>query len=116
MSEPKTYGELLREHREAAARTLEEVANHLDVTISYVGDVERGRRAPWPPQRTMQVAEFLKCDWSGLLDARARWKQESTLQLGASPRRDALALSLSRQWLVLDDDQLKRIADVLEEA
>jgi transcriptional regulator with XRE-family HTH domain len=116
MTTAKTYGELLREARQDAGRTLEWVAEKLSITASYVSDMEHDRRAPWGPQRTMDVAVALGVEWRPLMDARARYYKESTLPLGVSGPRDTIALALAHRWRTLTDEQVLRIASALEGA
>lgn len=114
MTETKTYGALLREYRLAAGKTLDVVAERLAITPAYVSDIEHGRRAPWGPQRTMEVALFLDHEWKDLMDARARYYRQSALPLGLSARRDALALVLARRWRELSEPQMDAIAAAME--
>ena len=114
MTTTKTYGALLREYRLAAGRTLEWVAERLAITPAYVSDIEHDRRAPWGPQRTMDVAVALDQDWNALLDARSRYYRQSALPLGVSARRDCVALALARRWSSLSDVQVDAISVLLE--
>lgn len=114
MTKTTTYGALLREYRLAAGKTLEWVAERLAMTPAYVSDVEHGRRAPWGPQRTMEVAVALGQEWAELMDARARHYRQSALPLGVSARRDSLALLIARRWSSLSELQVDAIAAALE--
>jgi transcriptional regulator with XRE-family HTH domain len=65
----RTFGDLLREQRLRAEKSLQDVAKHLDVSIAYVSDVERGRRGAFKTDRIHRIAEFLKVDPEPLLAA-----------------------------------------------
>lgn len=53
------FGELLRKLRMDANRSLGELARHLGVSVVYLSDVERGRRAPLAFPKIIETATFL---------------------------------------------------------
>jgi len=63
------FGEVLREFRREARKTLGDVARLLGVSTVYVSDVERGNRKPFARERTVQIARFLGKDPGPLLAA-----------------------------------------------
>ena len=63
------FGELLRQFRREADKTLGDVARLLDVSSVYISDVERGNRKPFARERILKIAEFLGIDPNPLLSA-----------------------------------------------
>ena len=56
------YGQFLRSKRIGDSRelTLKDVAEELGVSVSFVSDVEQGRRKPYDEVKTHKIIEFLK--------------------------------------------------------
>ena len=56
------YGQFLRSKRVSDGRelTLKDVAEELGVSVSFVSDVEQGRRKPYDEAKTQKLIEFLK--------------------------------------------------------
>ena len=56
------YGQFLRSKRVRDGRelTLKDVAEELGVSVSFVSDVEQGRRKPYDEVKTQKLIEFLK--------------------------------------------------------
>lgn len=56
------YGQFLRSKRIGDSRelTLKDVAEELGVSVSFVSDVEQGRRKPYDEVKTQKIIEFLK--------------------------------------------------------
>ena len=56
------YGQFLRSKRVGDSRelTLKDVAEELGVSVSFVSDVEQGRRKPYDEAKTQKLIEFLK--------------------------------------------------------
>ena len=71
-SQRRSFGEILREARTIAGRSLDQVAKHLGITIAYLSDIERNRRAPLSQDKIHAVAEFLNADLVLLLQSAAR--------------------------------------------
>ena len=56
------YGQFLRSKRVSDGRelTLKDIAEELGVSVSFVSDVEQGRRKPYDEAKTQKLIEFLK--------------------------------------------------------
>ena len=56
------YGQFLRSKRIGDGRelTLKDIAEELGVSVSFVSDVEQGRRKPYDEAKTQKLIEFLK--------------------------------------------------------
>jgi transcriptional regulator with XRE-family HTH domain len=109
----KTFGRLLRSLREKAGKSMGDLARHLDVTVVYVSDVEKDRRAPLTLPRIMAVAEFLDCDPGPLVVAAAKSKGAFVLDAEtASPKRMEAGAALMRGWADLSDEELEQISTI----
>lgn len=56
------YGQFLRAKRISDSRelTLKDIAAELGVSVSFVSDVEQGRRKPYDEEKTEKLIEFLR--------------------------------------------------------
>lgn len=108
------YGERLKEARRRRSLTLDALAAQVGLSTSYLSDVERGRRGPLAPRATMQLEAALGVADNGLLDARARYLERSTLPLGLRPDQDAAALHLGRVWASLGPEAVKRVLEAVK--
>ena len=75
------FGEYLRKKRLEDPRelTMQDLANHLDISTSYMSEVENGRRNPFDHKRLEQIAEFLnlnETDTAMLYDIASRHNGE----------------------------------------
>ena len=66
---PERFGEILREQRRQAGRTLGDLSKLLGISVVYLSDVERGNRKPLNNERILKVAEFLATDAAVLIEA-----------------------------------------------
>ena len=66
------FGDLLRNTRKKAGKSMLDVAQHLGVSVVFVSDVERGNRAPFTPDKILKVAELLEVDPEPLLQGCSR--------------------------------------------
>ena len=67
-----SFGELHRQYRLEAGKTLQEVADLWEFTKAYIQDYELSRRAPPTEDKIRQVAEFFGRDPMPLLQAARR--------------------------------------------
>ena len=70
-ADEKRFGALLKAKRTEQGLTLAKVAEQVGVSISYLHDVEAGRRAPFASDRIRHLAKILKCSSLGLCGAAA---------------------------------------------
>jgi transcriptional regulator with XRE-family HTH domain len=66
------FGDLLRQQRRKADKTLGDVARLLGVSVVFLSDVERGNRRPLGNERLIRIAEFLDVDPAPLIEAADR--------------------------------------------
>lgn len=65
-----TYGDLVRNYRKKAGKTLQQTAFFMRVDIVALSEVERNKRAPWSVESTVAFADFVGADPDELLKAR----------------------------------------------
>ena len=112
------FGELLRQFRQEAEKTLGDIARLLDVSAVYVSDVERGNRKPFSRERIVRIADFLHRDPGPLLEAADREKGVIEYDIkNASPLEaevvGGLVTGLARGGI--SKKKLNRINDILKE-
>lgn len=113
---PKSFGGTLRELREKANVTLGTLARHLEVSTTYLSDVERNTRTPLTKARILAVAAHLGINPQPLLTAAARDRGAFELDTNdASERKLAVGAMLARRWPSLSDDQLQELARIVGE-
>jgi transcriptional regulator with XRE-family HTH domain len=111
----KEFGELLRRLRVKADRSMGQVARQLGVSVTYISDVERGKRAPLRPERIEKVAKYLNADPADLLDAAGRSRGVFELDAAAvSPKAREVGAALMRGWPGFSDDKLEKIAAAIK--
>lgn len=60
------FGQTVRTLREDAGKTMGDLARALDVSVTYVSDIERGQRPPPSAETVDAIAKFLGVDSLGL--------------------------------------------------
>jgi transcriptional regulator with XRE-family HTH domain len=78
----ESFGELVRKSRRASNKSLQEVADALQVTPVYVSEVERGKRPPFVTTRLPALAQVLNIDLTTLL--RAAWAEKKMIDFDPS--------------------------------
>jgi transcriptional regulator with XRE-family HTH domain len=73
----ESFGEFVRKSRRASNKSLQEVADALQVTPVYVSEVERGKRPPFVTTRLPALAQVLNLDLTTLL--RAAWAEKKMI-------------------------------------
>jgi transcriptional regulator with XRE-family HTH domain len=108
------FGELLRARRRQSGKTMLDVAQHLEVSVVFISDVERGNRSPLTPARIMKAAHFLGADPEPFLLAAA--KSRGSFELDAthvSGKARQVGAALMRGWAKLDKSDLEKIARIV---
>lgn len=111
------FGKLLRSLREAAQVSMGALARHLEVSVTYISDVERGTRAPLSAERITKVAKFLKLSpehEQELVAAAGAQKGFYELDIFNDEAREVGA-ALRRGWPNYSDAQFQKLKKVLEE-
>ena len=111
------YGERVFEARMTVRKGLREVARALEVTPTYLSDIEQGRRNPPPEEKVRLHGQILGIDYDTL--ARLAQLSRKAVEL-AIPTQDSglkerqeLALALARNWEGLSEEMARSIHDLL---
>jgi transcriptional regulator with XRE-family HTH domain len=115
---PRSFGDVLRQLRREANKTLGDVARVLGVSTVYLSDIERGNRKPFARERILRIAEFLDKDPSDLLEAADQERGVIEYDINNARPLEAkvvggLVTGLARGGI--SDDQLNKIQDILKE-
>jgi len=107
------YGALFRQARKAAKVTLAAAARHLDVSTSFLSDVELGRRPPMANDRTCLAAELFGVKPETLVEAAAVRRGEYVLPASVSDKGLKAGAALACGWERFDDKTFDEILDVI---
>jgi len=113
------FGQMLKEERGRAGRSMGEVARCLGVSVTYISDVERGVRTPFTPERIMQFASFLGIPHNrteALMRTAAACRGAFELGVegaGIREKHAEVGAALMRGWNSLSDRDLQRIQDIV---
>jgi transcriptional regulator with XRE-family HTH domain len=106
------FGELFRQERKRAEKSLGDVAQHLGVSVTYLSDVERCARPPLNPERIRVAAAFMSTPevrLLSLLEAAAKHQGAFELPLPASAKGREAGAALLRGWDNADDNLFDQI-------
>ena len=109
------YGQFLKKKRVSDRRelTLRDVAEELGVSVSFVSDVEQGRRKPFDEEKTQKLIDFLEFteeDVALMYDLAARENSriprdlEDTMMYSEAGEMARYALRMTKKGVVNDDD------------
>lgn len=109
------YGQFLRSKRIADSRdlTLRDIAEELGVSVSFVSDVEQGRRKPFDEEKTEKLIEFLQFteeDIALMYDLAARENSripqdlDDIMMYSEAGEMARFALRMTKKGVVNDDD------------
>jgi transcriptional regulator with XRE-family HTH domain len=107
----RTLGEIIREGRLAKKLGLRELARELEITPSYLSDIENDRRVP-SEEVLRKLAARLDLDADHLLAFAGRFDDDAERYLKGNPSVWALFRRISEKRLKPDD--IERLADHLE--
>ena len=111
------FGRLLRSLREAAGVSMGALARHLEVSVTYLSDVERSTRAPLTSERILKAGELLRLTKTEIhrLDTSAG-ESRGFYELGiTSATAREVGATLMRGWPTYTDSQLERLKQYIEE-
>ena len=112
------FATLLRAERERSGKSMGAVARHIDVSVTYLSDVERDTRPPLSPERIRRAAECMGSDentLTALLRAAQAAAQAIKRPLPNSARGREAGAALQRGWASFDDETFERIMGVIDE-
>ena len=113
--EKRTFGQLLRQRREDARKTLKDVADYLGLSIVYLSDIERNRRNPPAAEIINKIAAFIGCPANWLLDQADMDRNRVEIPLTSADSSNMAALALARRWTDLTEEQLQNILRIVKE-
>lgn len=104
MANTNTLGEVLRDARVQADLTLRELAKKLNITPSYISDIENDRRVP-SEEVLQQLAEELKLHFDELMALAGRVGNKAERYMKQHPAAGVLFRRISEKSLAEDDLQ-----------
>ena len=112
------FGDLLRALRVAVHVSLGELSRFLEVSVTYLSDVERGTRPPLTVERIEKAALLLELSPQRTLQllevaARTRGVFELTAS-NLSPTGSQVGATLMRGWPRYSEEELQKLAIFLE--
>jgi transcriptional regulator with XRE-family HTH domain len=108
MADKQTLGDVVRERRAAEDMRLRELARRLDVTPSYVSDIENDRRVP-SEEVLRRIADELQLDFDDLVARAGRIGIEAERYLRYTPVATTLFRRISEEKLT--EDEIQRLLD-----
>lgn len=112
----KSFGDLLREFRSRANKSMGDCSRSLGVSVTFISDVERGTRAPFTKEKILKLSNYLDLSSTQvgqLLQASAQWRGVYELEVGASDAHNDTGLALLRGWNSLSTKQLEEIQNIV---
>ena len=104
----KSLGEVVREGRVAAGISLRELARRLDVTPSYVSDIENDRRVP-SEEVLGKIAHELGLDREDLVSRAGRLPADAERYMRQTPAATTLFRRITEQRL--DESEIRDLMD-----
>jgi len=112
------FSTIFRAERTRSGKTMGAVARHLEVSVTYLSDVERDARPPLSPERIRRAAEFIGSDattTTALLRAAQAASNAIELPLPPSEKGREAGAALQRGWASFDDATFARIMGVIDD-
>lgn len=107
-----TLGDVVREGRAAKTIKLRELARRLDVTPSYVSDIENNRRVP-SEEVLARIATELDLDYGDLVARAGRLGSDAERYMRQTPVATTLFRRISKERLT--EDELRQLMEHVEE-
>ena len=105
------YGQFLRSKRVSDNRelTLKDIAEELGVSVSFVSDVEQGRRKPYDEEKTEKLIEFLQFSEGDIAlaareNSRIPRDLDDIMMYSEAGEMARFALRMTKKGVVSDDD------------
>lgn len=111
ISEERSFSALIREARIRHNKSLRQLAKELDVTPSYLSDIENDRRVP-AEATLLKIARFLDLDFNELMSLAGRFGEQAKKYV----RKQPMAVQLFRRIAEanLSEEQLKHLLEQVE--
>ena len=104
-----TFGQLLKQARKSQMKTLREVAEEAGLSLSYISDIEHGRRRPPDLEIVKQIEKFLNVEDALLVKAAKRRSNLPTEARKIFMQRPELNFALLRASENLSEDAITRL-------
>jgi transcriptional regulator with XRE-family HTH domain len=113
-----SFGELFRQERKRSKKTLGQVAARLQISVTYLSDVERDTRPPLSIERIRDAAQYMEVQddkLTAMLKAAAAHQGSFPLRVPSTIKGREAGAALMRGWNSLDDDAFERIIEAVGE-
>lgn len=109
----KAFSDLIRETRKTRRITLKEAAKKIGVSITYLSDIENGRRNP-PEDKLSKIAECFSLNIENIIDAANKSRRRVEIDLDSlDAQKSEVALVFGRKFSGLSADQVEEIWKVI---
>jgi transcriptional regulator with XRE-family HTH domain len=114
MAEPgrKTVGETIREARTGRRMPLRELARRIELTPSYISDIENDRRIP-SEDALHRISDVLLLDFEDLMARAGRFGTDAERYLRRTPAATTLFRRIHEENLT--DDEIRQLTQRIEE-
>jgi transcriptional regulator with XRE-family HTH domain len=109
------FGDALKAARKKAGKKLRETCEKADVSLSYMSDIEQGRRNPPPADIVKALEMFLGVDDGHLVDLAQAERNKRPTDLVQTMKESSRLTELFFRVRDLPDDKLKKLIDSLNE-
>jgi len=107
----KTMGEVIRDARLAADLSLRDLAKKLEISPSYISDIENDRRVP-SEEVMVQLADTLKLNFNDLMARAGRVGEQAERYLKHHPTAGVLFRRISDKRLA--EEELQKLLRAVE--
>jgi transcriptional regulator with XRE-family HTH domain len=104
-----TFGQVFKNARKKAKKTLREAAEHVGLTIGNISDIEHSRRRPPKEDVLLKLEQFYGLSKNYLVNAAKKEWKIPDVAISIYSKRPELTMSLLRYSENLSDSELKRI-------
>jgi transcriptional regulator with XRE-family HTH domain len=106
-----TLGDRIRTARISQEKSLRQLSREVDVTPSYLSDIENDRRVPAEPV-LKKISQLLDLDFNELMSLAGRFGEEAEKYV----RKQPMAVQLFRRIAEhnLDENKLKRLMEQID--
>jgi transcriptional regulator with XRE-family HTH domain len=108
----RTLGDAIREARVAKAKGLREAARDLDITPSYMSDIENDRRVP-AEDVLQKIASLLSLDFNDLMALAGRLGEDTERYMRRHPTAGTLFRRITEKNF--GEDKLRKLLDRADE-
>ncbi|HEX5736119.1 MAG TPA: helix-turn-helix transcriptional regulator [Blastocatellia bacterium] len=109
----RTFGEALKQARLAKRVTLRELGRHLDKSISYLSDVEQGRKGAPDIETVRKIQEFLQVVDNSLVDLALKLRSKLPERIAQRIQHHSQFRDALYRLDDLDDEQFDNLVDQL---